>query len=148
MWNPALNTKNLKLEKMKSNSGVTVFLLQERHLAEGFPSHAVWNPVTNPRDKAHLMPIITPAYPAMNSSYNVGEPQMRLIREVGFLVRCRAVFFFCMCVYVLRPRLLILYFIIPVYIWTRRCRGPVPRFTSELRPLRVRALRASKLGTL
>lgn len=44
--------------------------------------HAVWNPVANPRDKAHLMPIITPAYPAMNSSYNVGEPQMRLIRQV------------------------------------------------------------------
>lgn len=55
-------------------------------MAEGFPSHAVWNPVTNPRDKAHLMPIITPAYPAMNSSYNVGEPQMRLIRQVSFML--------------------------------------------------------------
>ncbi|CAN0544864.1 unnamed protein product, partial [Ectocarpus sp. 12 AP-2014] len=53
-----------------------------------FPLHAVWNPVANPRDKAHLMPIITPAYPAMNSSYNVGEPQMRLIREVGSLGTC------------------------------------------------------------
>lgn len=58
------------------------FFDQEKHLSEGFPLHAVWNPVTNPRDKAHLMPIITPAYPAMNSSYNVGEPQMRLIRQV------------------------------------------------------------------
>ena len=56
--------------------------LQESSLADGFPMHTVWNPVTNPRDKAHLMPIITPAYPAMNSSYNVGEPQMRLIRQV------------------------------------------------------------------
>lgn len=55
-------------------------------MAEGFPFHAVWNPATNPRDKAHLMPIITPAYPAMNSSYNVGEPQMRLIRQVLFAV--------------------------------------------------------------
>ncbi|CAN0014987.1 unnamed protein product, partial [Ectocarpus sp. 12 AP-2014] len=58
-------------------------LQQETNATEGhpFPLHAVWNPVANPRDKAHLMPIITPAYPAMNSSYNVGEPQMRLIRE-------------------------------------------------------------------
>ncbi|CAM9894655.1 unnamed protein product, partial [Scytosiphon promiscuus] len=55
--------------------------LQEKNFTEGFPMHSVWNPVTNPRDKAHLMPIITPAYPAMNSSYNVGEPQMRLIRQ-------------------------------------------------------------------
>lgn len=64
-------------------------LSQEKNLSEGFPMHAVWNPVTNPRDKAHLMPIITPAYPAMNSSYNVGEPQMRLIRQVKIRVdRC------------------------------------------------------------
>lgn len=66
-------------------------------MAEGFPSYAVWNPVTNPRDKAHLMPIITPAYPAMNSSYNVGEPQMRLIREVS-LFSVAPCFFFCVCV--------------------------------------------------
>lgn len=51
--------------------------------------HTVWNPVTNPRDKAHLMPIITPAYPAMNSSYNVGEPQMRLIRQVLYTTIAR-----------------------------------------------------------
>lgn len=60
---------------------------QEKNLAEGFPMHTVWNPVTNPWDKAHLMPIITPAYPAMNSSYNVGEPQMRLIRQVRYGTR-------------------------------------------------------------
>ncbi|CAN0461139.1 unnamed protein product, partial [Discosporangium mesarthrocarpum] len=53
----------------------------EHTQGEGFPQHTVWNPATNMKDKAHLMPIITPAYPAMNSSYNVGEPQMRLIRQ-------------------------------------------------------------------
>lgn len=33
----------------------------------GFP---VWDPRFNPQDKYHLMPIITPAYPQQNSTYN------------------------------------------------------------------------------
>ena len=40
-----------------------------------------WNPETNPRDGLHIMPIITPAYPSMNSSYNVGMPQLRRIQD-------------------------------------------------------------------
>ena len=54
----------------------------------------VWNPKTNPKDGAHVMPIITPAYPCMNSSYNVCLPQFRLIQvSYGLWVyrycRCR-----------------------------------------------------------
>eukprot|EP01041_Mallomonas_annulata_P000379 gene379-692_t len=37
-----------------------------------------WNSKSNPKDK---MPIITPAYPAMNSAYNVGAPQLRILQE-------------------------------------------------------------------
>jgi poly(A) polymerase len=40
-----------------------------------------WNPTVNPRDGLHLMPIITPAYPSMNSSYNVDYPQLRCIQH-------------------------------------------------------------------
>ena len=40
-----------------------------------------WDPVKNYRDSKHVMPIITPCYPPMNSSYNVGEPQLRRIRD-------------------------------------------------------------------
>nr|AAI69821.1 LOC733387 protein [Xenopus laevis] len=31
----------------------------------------VWDPRVNPADRCHLMPIITPAYPQQNSTYNV-----------------------------------------------------------------------------
>ena len=41
----------------------------------------VWNPKVDPKDRSHLMPIITPAYPAMNSAYNISMPQFRLIQE-------------------------------------------------------------------
>jgi len=40
-----------------------------------------WDPVKNYRDSKHVMPIITPCYPPMNSSYNVGEPQLRRMRD-------------------------------------------------------------------
>ena len=43
--------------------------------------YAAWNPRLNPRDRAHLAPIVTPAHPTMNSSYNVGAPQLRAIKD-------------------------------------------------------------------
>ncbi|KAF5955069.1 hypothetical protein HYC85_007925 [Camellia sinensis] len=44
----------------------------------GFP---IWDPRKNPRDRTHHMPIITPAYPCMNSSYNVSKSTLRVMMD-------------------------------------------------------------------
>lgn len=45
------------------------------------PKMTAWDPSTNPRDGLQICPIITPAYPSMNSAYNVGIPQLRRIQD-------------------------------------------------------------------
>ncbi|XP_034210391.1 nuclear poly(A) polymerase 4-like isoform X2 [Prunus dulcis] len=42
---------------------------------------SVWDPRKNPHDRTHHMPIITPAYPCMNSSYNVSQSTLRVMVE-------------------------------------------------------------------
>ncbi|KAK6489499.1 poly(A) polymerase gamma-like isoform X1 [Huso huso] len=41
----------------------------------------VWDPRVNPLDRYHLMPIITPAYPQQNSTYNVSTSTRTIMTE-------------------------------------------------------------------
>lgn len=47
----------------------------------GLAGLKVWNPKTNPGDRQHSMPVITPAFPAMNSTHNVTETTKRILLD-------------------------------------------------------------------
>lgn len=50
-------------------------------IQEGTLGYPIWDPKRNFRDRLHQMPIITPAYPCMNSSYNVSSSTLRVMME-------------------------------------------------------------------
>ncbi|KAG0498349.1 hypothetical protein HPP92_003040 [Vanilla planifolia] len=50
-------------------------------IEEGTLGLPVWDPRRNFKDRLHQMPIITPAYPCMNSSYNVSSSTLRVMTE-------------------------------------------------------------------
>jgi len=50
-------------------------------IEEGSLGLSVWDPRRNPKDRYHLMPIITPAYPCMNSTYNVTSSTLRVMSD-------------------------------------------------------------------
>ncbi|GLJ35637.1 hypothetical protein SUGI_0716290 [Cryptomeria japonica] len=50
-------------------------------IEEGTLGLTVWDPRRNPWDRNHLMPIITPSYPCMNSSYNVTQSTLLVMTE-------------------------------------------------------------------
>lgn len=47
----------------------------------GLMAFKIWNPKVYPQDRLHLMPIITPAFPCMNSTHNVSETTKRILSE-------------------------------------------------------------------
>ncbi|KAG8382840.1 hypothetical protein BUALT_Bualt05G0120200 [Buddleja alternifolia] len=50
-------------------------------IQDGSLGLSFWDPRRNFKDRLHLMPIITPAYPCMNSSYNVSTSTLRVMME-------------------------------------------------------------------
>jgi len=55
----------------------TPILLEDLHYESiGLP---IWDPRANPAERNQVMPIITPAYPAFNSSYSVTENTLHII---------------------------------------------------------------------
>lgn len=55
--------------------------IREPSTEPGLMAFRVWNPKTNPQDRLHLMPIITPAFPSMNSTHNVTQTTKRILSE-------------------------------------------------------------------
>jgi poly(A) polymerase len=45
----------------------------------GLMGFKIWNPKLHASDRYHLMPIITPSFPCMNSTYNVTETTKRIL---------------------------------------------------------------------
>jgi poly(A) polymerase len=41
----------------------------------------VWDPRYNVGDRFHIMPIITPAYPQQNSTFNVSQSTLKVMQE-------------------------------------------------------------------
>lgn len=69
-WSPAIqDTTSIKLKWFICRNWPTPILLKP--IEDGPLQVRVWNPNIYPADKAHRMPIITPAYPAMCATHNV-----------------------------------------------------------------------------
>ncbi|KAH9943190.1 polymerase [Epithele typhae] len=52
-----------------------------KNIDEGPLSVRIWNPKLYPGDRAHRMPIITPAYPAMCATHNVTQSTQQIMTE-------------------------------------------------------------------
>lgn len=65
------------LNQWKWPNPIMLCPVQQHYDGLSFP---VWDPTKNHKDGLHVMPIITPVYPAMNSSYNVNRSTKWLLQ--------------------------------------------------------------------
>lgn len=54
-----------------------------RSISTGNPNlgFRLWNPTMNMGDRRHLMPIVTPSYPSMNTTHNVSQSTLKVMKE-------------------------------------------------------------------
>ncbi|KAF8819548.1 polyA polymerase [Cardiosporidium cionae] len=69
------------LEQWKWKNPVVLCKIKGPQNIPGLMEFKVWNPKTNIQDSQHLMPIVTPAFPSMNSTHNVTQSTMRVMHE-------------------------------------------------------------------
>lgn len=66
---------------MSSWSWPTPVLISKPYESPELESCPQWSPQKNHHDRGHLMPIVTPGFPAVNSSVNVNASTMRILQE-------------------------------------------------------------------
>lgn len=59
----------------------TPILLSKPYACDGVDSSLQWCPQKNHHDRSHVMPIITPGFPAVNSAVNVNASTLRIMKE-------------------------------------------------------------------
>lgn len=64
-----------------ARSPVCLCKIKDPQATEGLANFRVWNPQLYVQDRHHLLKIITPAFPAMNSTHNVSHSTKRVIME-------------------------------------------------------------------
>lgn len=66
---------------MSTWSWPTPVLISKPYESPELESCVQWSPQKNHHDRGHLMPIITPGFPAVNTSVNVNASTMRILQE-------------------------------------------------------------------
>ncbi|CAJ1436873.1 unnamed protein product [Effrenium voratum] len=66
-------------ERWDWKNPVVLTHIQEKPNTPGLMMFKIWNPKVYPQDRLHIMPIITPAFPCMNSTHNVSETTKRIL---------------------------------------------------------------------
>eukprot|EP00933_Yihiella_yeosuensis_P039704 TRINITY_DN3381_c4_g1_i1.p1 TRINITY_DN3381_c4_g1~~TRINITY_DN3381_c4_g1_i1.p1 ORF type:complete len:647 (+),score=126.73 TRINITY_DN3381_c4_g1_i1:76-2016(+) len=60
---------------------VCICNIREPSNVPGLSAFKIWNPKVYPQDRMHIMPVITPAFPSMNSTHNVSESTKRILLD-------------------------------------------------------------------